>query len=232
MKSRLFSFQYWWHRSFLFQIVIISLLVFGSRSVIADWNYVPSGSMNPTILEGDAVFVNRLAYDVRVPFTTVNLWKRSDPHRGEVVIFYSPVDGTRLVKRVIGEPGDVVAMLNGILHVNGVAANFQKLVIADAGILSENDNARHQLGYEQLENARHLIMRSDDRIESGDFLPIEVPEANYFVLGDHRDNSADSRYIGFVPRKNIVGKAVGILASFDQDNVYMPRWQRFFSSLD
>ena len=88
------------------------------RSAIADWNQVPSGSMKPTILEGDRVVVNKLAYDLKIPFTTWHLTEWADPQRGEIVTFYSPDDDILLIKRVIGVPGDVVSMRNNQLYIN------------------------------------------------------------------------------------------------------------------
>src|SRR5271155_1268802 len=95
-------------KSLLFTIIILMAV----RSAIADWNDVPTGSMNPTIVQGDRVFVNKLAYDLKVPFTTWHLAQWSNPKRGDIVVFFSPVDGTRLVKRVIGLPGDQVELAN------------------------------------------------------------------------------------------------------------------------
>ncbi|MFV1997221.1 MAG: signal peptidase I, partial [Acidiferrobacterales bacterium] len=89
-------------------IAIVALLIFGARSAIADWNHVPTGSMKPTIVEGDLIFVNRLAYDLKVPFTTWHLAKWGNPQYNEIVVFFSPANGDRLVKRVIGVPGDTV----------------------------------------------------------------------------------------------------------------------------
>ena len=86
---------------------------------MADWNDVPTGSMKPTILEGDRVFVNKLAYDLKVPFTTWHITEWSNPHCGDIVVFFSPKDGKRLVKRVIGLPGDTVELQNERLVING-----------------------------------------------------------------------------------------------------------------
>src|SRR5256886_15564334 len=91
------------------RVFILMLLVISSlRSALADWNDVPTGSMKPTIQEGDRVVVNKLAYDLKVPFTTIEIWKWDDPKRGDIVVLFSPVDGTRLVKRVVAIPGDTL----------------------------------------------------------------------------------------------------------------------------
>src|SRR5215204_5480703 len=110
-------------KPFVFVVLILCMV----RSSIADWNDVPTGSMNPTIIEGDRIFVNKLAYDLKVPFTTWHLAQWGDPRRGDVVVFYSPADGIRLVKRVIGEPGDVIELRDNHLFVNGAAAAYQPL---------------------------------------------------------------------------------------------------------
>jgi len=105
-------------------ILIIVFVIIPVKSSLADWNWVPTGSMNPTILEGDLVFVNKLAYGLRFPLTLHRLAHWSDPKRGEIVICFSPEDGTRLVKRVIGEPGDVIEMKNNILYINGDPVSY------------------------------------------------------------------------------------------------------------
>ena len=110
-------------RVFLAMLLVISSL----RSALADWNDVPTGSMKPTIEEGDRVVVNKLAYDLKIPFTTIEVAKWSDPKRGDIVVLFSPVDGTRLVKRVIAIPGDRVEMRENQLFVNGQAASWKQI---------------------------------------------------------------------------------------------------------
>src|SRR2546423_12721479 len=110
-------------RVFLAMLLVISSL----RSALADWNDVPTGSMKPTIEEGDRVVVNKLAYDLKIPFTTIEVAKWSDPKRGDIVVLFSPVDGTRLVKRVIAIPGDRIEMRENQLLVNGQAASWKPI---------------------------------------------------------------------------------------------------------
>src|SRR5213078_2727911 len=109
---------HWWRKE-IRPLLIIALVVFSIRSSLADWNDVPTGSMKPTILEGDRVFVNKLAYDLKVPFTTRHLAEWSEPQRGDVVVFFSPHDGQRLVKRVVGLPGDTVQLDQNVLIIDG-----------------------------------------------------------------------------------------------------------------
>src|SRR5438094_311380 len=108
-------------RIFLAMLLVVSSL----RSALADWNDVPTGSMKPTIEEGDRVVVNKLAYDLKVPFTTFEVWKWGDPRRGDIVVLFSPKDGMRLVKRVVGVPGDRIEMRDNQLYVNGDAARWK-----------------------------------------------------------------------------------------------------------
>src|SRR5438067_11429084 len=105
-------------------LAVIILVLCSIRSAVADWNTVPTGSMKPTIMEGDRIWVNKLAYDLKVPFTTWHLAEWADPRRGEIVVFNSPADGKRLVKRIVGIPGDTVQLVNDQLIINGEAAHY------------------------------------------------------------------------------------------------------------
>src|SRR5215470_15163881 len=108
-------------------LLLLGLLVFSIRSSLADWSDVPTGSMKPTILEGDRVYVNKLAYDLKVPFTTCHLLEWGNPDRGDIVVFYSPHDGKRLVKRVIGLPGDTIELRADKLILNGQPLEYTAL---------------------------------------------------------------------------------------------------------
>src|SRR6187455_1451415 len=108
-------------------LLIFSLVLFSLRSSLADWNDVPTGSMRPTILEGDRVFINKLAYDLKVPFTTWHIAEWSNPQRGDIVVFFSPHDGKRLVKRVVGLPGDTVELRDNQLVINGMPVEYQPI---------------------------------------------------------------------------------------------------------
>jgi signal peptidase I len=191
------------------------------RSVIADWNAVPTGSMKPTILEGDRILVNKMAYDLRLPFSHISLLKRGDPARGEIVIFDSEAAGKRLVKRVIGLPGDSVAMHSNRLWINGEQLDYSDAVEAKGG----SDKIENLLGVEH--SVRWL--GKDNGLSS--FPPVRVPDGHYLVLGDNRDNSADSRVIGFIPRDEIVGRARHVVLSLNYDNYYLPRANRFLQQL-
>ena len=206
------------------------MLVF--RSAVADWMVVPTGSMNPTIVEGDRIFVDKAAYGLRVPFTTQRLTHGSDPARGDIVIFPSPEDGITLVKRVIGTPGDVIEMRDERLRVNGDEVEYApEEVAADAELPRDTRAQKHAYLNESLPGRQHSIMLLPGHLALRSFGPVVVPPDQYLVLGDSRDNSKDSRYIGFVPRDSIVGRASHVAFSLNPDRWYRPRTDRFFSPL-
>lgn len=211
--------------------VFILLILLAVRSSLADWNDVPTGSMNPTILEGDRIFVNKLAYDLKVPFTSWRLARWSEPERGDVVVFYAPHDGTRMVKRVAAVGGDRVEMINGMLVINGQHAEYGPI---DQQVLEDYPPRRQtgqHFGTETVAGMSHPVMQTPSRPSIRSFEPIVVPEGQFLLLGDNRDNSMDSRYWGFVDRDQIVGKATGVVLSLDPDQSFTPRWGRWFSGL-
>jgi len=201
-------------------LFIIGVFLF--RSAIADWNDVPTGSMLPTIREGDRLLVDKLAYDLRVPFTHLSLLRLAEPQRGDVVVFESERAGKRLVKRVIGLPGDRVELMRDVLYLNGQRIGY--LPLARDGVTSD--------WVEQLAGHAHAVRVTDARSPLDSFGPVAVPAGHLLVLGDNRDNSADSRVIGFVPRHEIVGRAKRVLFSLDYDRYLLPRGDRFLRPLD
>jgi signal peptidase I len=210
-----------WIRPFALTLIIVAPL----KSAVADWNWVPTGSMKPSILEGELVLVNKLAYDFKVPFTTLHLFTWSNPARGDVVVFYSPKDGTRLVKRVVGLPGDTVELRNDILFLNGIPQQYS--VTDPAPFLRDVfEDQNPVIAIEHLAACDHYIMALPGRGALRTFGPIVVPADNYFMMGDSRDNSADSRYIGPVPREKILGRVPRVLFSFDPSRYFIPRLQR------
>jgi signal peptidase I len=221
----------WWRQKIL-PLLIPALILFSIRSSLADWNDVPSGSMRPTILEGDRVYVNKLAYDLKVPFTTRHLAGWSNPQRGDIVVFFSPKDGTRLVKRVIGLPGDLIEMQDERLSINGQPVSYTPLGAAVSGQLSEADQQRSVFATEQLPACPHAVMAIVGVPAKRTFGPLRVADGHYFMMGDNRDDSFDSRYFGTVERNRIVGRAAAVALSFDRAHYWQPRWGRFFSRLD
>jgi signal peptidase I len=210
-------------RVFLVMLLIVSSL----RSALADWNDVPTGSMKPTIQEGDRVVVNKLAYDLKVPFTTIEIVKWGDPKRGDIVVLFSPVDGTRLVKRVVGIPGDRIYMQENQLYVNGKAAVWRSIGEEYSAL-----QGKTLLVEENLAGRTHEVMFSPERPSVRSFGPVVVPAGFYFVMGDNRDNSNDSRFIGLIARRRIVGKATAVAFSLDRSRYFAPRLNRFFRSID
>lgn len=206
------------HRFF---IILMSLMVL-FRTSFADWNEVPTGSMKPTIIEGDRILVNKIAYDLNIPFTHISLIHFSDPEYGDIVIFNSAKADKRLVKRVIGLPGDTITMINNTLIINGKRLDYQ-LVTQDKNeiILKENFNhIAHDIRLEYPINNKY-----------SSFDTLKIPEQHYLVLGDNRNNSADSRFIGLIPRTEIIGRSQRVVMSLNYDNYYLPRLKRFLHTL-
>lgn len=197
-------------------IIFFSLMLV-MRSSFADWYHVPTGSMQPNIVEGDRVFVDKMAYRLDVPFTNIEIAKTGDPKRGEVVVFESEAADERLIKRVIGIAGDKVAMVNNHLVINGEVADYEPL-----------DQFQYQERVGTLDRVIQLTPASATR---SSFDSVEVPEGHILVLGDNRNHSADSRYYGFVPIAELSGRATKVIVSLDPENYYLPRKERFLQDL-
>ena len=197
----------------IIQIAAIAKLVRGPHGIHA----------RPTIVDGNKIFANKLAYDLKVPYTTLRIAKWDDPKRGDIVVFNSPADGKRLVKRVVGIPGDIVAMRDNRLSINGEVLKYDPSV--------STGDAMHDIYIEDLTGHKHKTMVMPYQPSFRSFAPVIVPEGRYFMMGDNRDNSADTRYFGFVDRKEIIARATAIVISLDIQHNYQPRWQRFFTSL-
>ncbi len=161
-------------RRWLGKVVVVVLLLAAARSSVGDWSIVPSTSMSPVIVPGDRIYVDKLAYDLKVPFTSRRLATWGDPQRGDVIVLLSPADGIPLVKRVAGVPGDLVPGADG-----------------------------------------------------GE----RVPPGKYFVAGDNREHSVDSRSFGLVDRSLVLGRATRVIISFDPNGGPSPRRDRIFASL-
>ena len=224
-----FVHKHW--RQWRLTIFFIVFVVIPVKSSLADWNWVPSASMSPTILEGDLIYVNKLAYDLRFPLTQYRLAKWSDPKRGDIAICFSPEDGMRLVKRVIAGPGDTIEMKNNVLFLNGQAIRYMRIDPKCSESLCRKFTNNAILATEDLDGLIHTIIINPSIPAVRSFPKITVPPGKYFVMGDNRDKSKDSRYFGFVEREVIVGKAKGVIASFDITDKYQPRLKRFFSAL-
>lgn len=202
------------------------------RSAIADWYSVPSGSMYPTVMIGDRIIADRIAYDLKIPFTDIVLLHIADPRRGDIVTFSSPEDGTRLVKRLVGLPGDTVELRNDVLYLNGVQASYVSATGDVATHLTPDYPGNQVVLDERILDSQRSIMLMPGRTGAlRSFGPMQVPAGHYLMLGDSRDNSHDSRYLGFIKRAAITGRVGRIAFSLDAERNFIPRFERFGASL-
>ena len=203
-------------------------LVFVLRSFLWEPFKIPSSSMVPTLLVGDFILVNKYAYGIRLPIINKKIIEIGDPQRGDVMVFKYPKDMSQdYIKRVIGVPGDKITYENKRLTVNGKPVQYTPM----DQYLDEQHPVYHEQFTEHLTSVSHRILNTEGK-RSFDIGAVEnfpkreacdysydkftciVPPGNYFMMGDNRDNSADSRYWGFVPDKNIVGKAIVVWMNF------------------
>ena len=218
--------QPWWldWTAGLFPVILIVFLL---RSFLFEPFKIPSGSMIPTLMVGDLILVNKFHYGVRLPVINTKITEGNKPERGDVMVFRFPPKPTLdYIKRVVGVPGDEVAYLNKKLTING-----KPLTTAALPDFFDEDAMRYSRQFEELLGAKkHRLLNEDDRpafvAGADDFVfkqncnysvegvVCKVPEGHYFMMGDNRDNSLDSRYWGFVPDKNIVGKAFFVWMNF------------------
>ncbi|MCK7594806.1 signal peptidase I [Pseudomarimonas salicorniae] len=202
-------------RSF-FPVIFIVLLI---RSFLAEPFRIPSSSMMPTLLIGDFILVNKFAYGLKVPVLDYKFVEIGEPDRGDIVVFRYPVDPRQdYIKRVVGLPGDEVIYRSKRLFINGeeVAADSTGRYV---GTGSGADMTGAQVLEEKLGEQMHQILQRPEAFRRGDGEGRwVVPEGHYFVMGDNRDNSLDSRYWAFVPEKNLVGRAFLIWMNWDSRN--------------
>ena len=208
-------------RSF-FPIFLIVLLL---RSFLVEPFRIPSGSMMPTLLVGDFILVNKYGYGLRLPVLNKKFWELGAPQRGDIVVFRYPMDpSVPFIKRVVGLPGDRIAYRNKTLYVNGkpMVQEPSGMYIGAGSGTEQNGDTLH---LEHLDGLNHQILLR----ENAPAVDAEkvVPEGHYFVMGDNRDNSRDSRYWGVVPDENLIGKAFMIWMNFDLKNKNgVIDWQR------
>lgn len=203
-------------------IMLAVLLALVFRSVIASPYKIPSGSMIPTLKIGDFIFVSKFSYGIKIPFTNKNMINFDGPKRGDVIVFIEPEKGELdFIKRVIGLPGDKIEVKEDVLFINDKSVDLKedlnKDVLYDHPYPTIETMAR--LYTETFpEGNSHTIMEFKPRVE--DFGPYVVPQGHYFMMGDNRDSSSDSRFWGFLPQKNIRGRAIFIWLSLDSVNPY------------
>ncbi len=218
--------QPWWldWTAGLFPVIIS---VFFLRSFLVEPFKIPSGSMIPTLLVGDLILVNKFHYGLRIPVINTKITDGEKPQRGDVMVFrYPPKPSLDYIKRVVGLPGDTVSYLNKRLTINGKTVETQSVPE-----FFDEDSMRYFKQYQEALGAQpHRLLNDDDRpafIPGVETFPgfeacnytiegvtCKVPDGHYFMMGDNRDNSMDSRYWGFVPEKNIVGKAFFVWMNF------------------
>jgi len=217
--------------------LILLFCLFCFRSVIADWNAVPTGSMKPTIYEGDRIWVNKLSYGLRIPFTSIRIKDLGEPSRGEIVVFPEPRSGKRYIKRVIALPGDVVEVRENKVYLNGESLNYRKFSDEEYksfdNIPASANKSRATKDFLKIEEAidgkTHVVqMYYTDSY----FGPITIPDGKIFVMGDNRDESLDSRFIGLIDSNTLIGKATRVVWSHDYDDKYLLRKERFFKPID
>lgn len=216
-----------WYVEYCVSFFPVILFVFVLRSFVVEPFRIPSGSMLPTLQSGDLILVNKFTYGLRLPVIDKKVIGISQPQRGDVIVFRYPVDpDVDYIKRVVGLPGDEISYLDKRLYVNGKEVSNQR-----DGDYFEPDRVSYVSQFdEKLGDVDHKILMDNERAQ--EFSPIwqfphldacqysrngvrcTVPEGSYFAMGDNRDNSADSRYWGFVPDSNIVGKAFFIWMNF------------------
>ena len=187
----------------------VLLIVLVLRSFLVEPFQIPSGSMIPTLEVGDFILVNKYTYGLRLPVIGTKIVPMNDPKRGEVMVFIPPHDKRYFIKRVVGLPGDTIRYEDKVLYVNGEQVMAEP--VGDVQIEMPNGFERTGTLYnETLGGVEHLTQIINAPSRDGDRTVWVVPEGHYFMMGDNRDNSADSRVWGAVPEKNIVGKAFAV----------------------
>jgi signal peptidase I len=191
-------------RSFFPVLAVVFIL----RSFLVEPFQIPSSSMVPTLQVGDYILVNKYTYGIRLPVVRTKVLSLNEPQRGDVMVFFPPhMNETYFIKRVVGLPGDTVTYRNKVLYVNGERVERQPVAELPA------PEARYSLGLETLGDANHLMQV--DTMRPGRDFSVVVQPGHYFMMGDNRDNSSDSRIWGQVPEQDIVGKAFAIWMHWD-----------------
>lgn len=222
------------NKGFVAFIIIIILI----RAFLFDWYTVPSGSMNPTLIEGDRIFTSKIDYGLRIPFTKTWIWQNTNNiKRGQIVVFTSPEDGITLVKRLVGMPGDKIKMIKERLYINDKPLDYTNLdAKAQSHLTSElikvSQDFPHFFIQENLLGTKHNLMVLPTVSAKRNFDEIVIPQGKYLMLGDNRDNSRDSRYIGLVPQENLIAPGEFIFFSLNPDNFLAPKFNRTFKKFE
>ena len=187
-------------KSELTSLAIVLAAVTAARSSLADHYYVPSGSMEYSLMPGDRVIVDKTAYGVRIPLTKIDLFGATTPHRGDIAVFDSPRDGTRLIKRIVAVGGDSVSLVNGQLKINGQPLGDRQV--------------EHFGGHEALLNLH----------DGGgpDITDMQIPKGMVLAIGDHRGNSLDGRFWGLIDERELFGRAIAVYYRSGDGFVWKP----------
>ncbi|NCF77541.1 MAG: signal peptidase I [Proteobacteria bacterium] len=209
-------------------LIVFLTMIIALRMVIVDWNHVPSRSMVPTIIPGDRIIVDKLAYGFRPPFCNIEVMQWDSPKRSQVIVFRAPNTNILTVKRVIGLPGDRVSWDGDSLRINEENAVYRALPAEKGPAFQLPDYSHTRRRQERLLGEQRDILqyRITPQRGGGAFHDVVVPDNHYLVLGDNRDNSGDFRKFGFVPRRNVVGQATHVLFSLNAQQYYWPRGSR------
>lgn len=193
-------------REYVESLLIAAAIAFLVRGFVVQAFRIPSGSMEPTLLVGDHLLVSRLSYEMKLPFTNTVLLDLGKPKRGDVVVFSYPEDRSKdFIKRVIGEGGDTVQVRNKVVYVNGQRIEDSHASFQDRAVIPGASSPRDNFG------------------------PVTVPRDSYFVMGDNRDRSYDSRFWGFVKKDDLIGRALVLYFSLNgrpDDLLHVVRWER------
>jgi len=189
-----------WFRSEWLPTLLLIILVFAARSSLADHYYVPTGSMEYSLMPGDRVVVDKTAYGLRVPFTKIDVLGIGSPRRGEIAVFDSPHDGILLIKRIVAVSGDYVQLRDGRLWIDGLPLSAAR-----------DTNIEHH-------GERQARLNLSDG-GGPDIRGLRIPEDTVLVLGDHRGNSFDGRFFGLVPERELYGQAIGVY--YRRDNGFL-----------
>ena len=193
----------------------ILLIVLFLRSFLAEPFRIPSGSMLPTLLIGDYILVNKYEYGIKLPITKTQVIEISKPQRGDVVVFRYPANKKiNFIKRVIGIPGDKIKYINKKVYVNNIEYKKNRQITHQ--YIDDFGRTELDIFIENQDNKKYHIL--NDNMSPANDDEFEVPEKHYFVMGDNRDHSSDSRYWGFVPEENLVGEAFLIWMNFNSKN--------------
>jgi signal peptidase I len=234
----------------------VALAVLLLRSFIFEPFRIPSDSMMPTLFAGDFILVNKFAYGLRLPVANTRIVENGEPQRGDVIVFRFPPDpAINYIKRLVGLPGDRIRIYGDRIYVNGEVAAWREVGKYSDGCYQDMQLARETLGEHEHDAMycrstagiataplpscnrnldRGYLCQADatEATDSGNFAEIQVPAGNYFMVGDNRDNSADSRYFGFVPEANLIGKAQRIWFNWDLQRTGGPLWARIGKKID